>query len=545
MDKLPFILIHIGDKFFPDYAPDAVRQILTWNPDSPVFFICERQFFSNFATITAPNFYVVDINQIPPTPQHEKFNTNTRLDTSFRNGFWRFTTERLYILYDFMKNESINECIHIENDNTIYFSTSDPEFAVSWTETNGLSAPRHGARSLTFGILFCKSLDTLATLCDMLASTPTNRNEMDLGYAFFDKFPLTTSLLKSAPSSAALRVANGEAQLVAKRKDAFVYDAACYGQYLGGIDPRNGPSAPGFVNQDSFFNVSATGISYMWKRDEQGRRYPIIRNCTDGSEIRIANLHIHSKNLVPFLSDIGQIEKGELYQVECDEWFGRDEDFVYNPAIRPYIAGKRGNRTPTRVFVYAHRLHEFNPANYDSSFILVTHNSDENIDERFDHIFDHPNITKVYSQNLLTRHPKCQFIPIGQSNSQWPYGNTNALLSVVRIKDSIPKVNHIYYNCSMSTNRSARSECDEAMIRKGVFVAPTLNYPEYIALLVTYKYAICPIGNGIDTHRFWECIYLGVTPIVVRNPLITHIESAGYKMIVLNDWNDLDVSSIP
>jgi hypothetical protein len=543
MDKLPFILIHIGDSFFPDYAPDAVRQILTWNPDSPVFFICDRRFFSEFDTITSPNFYVVDINQINPTPPHTKFNTNTRLDTSFRNGFWRFTTERLYILYDFMTNERIKECIHIENDNTVYFSTNDPEFTASWVAANDLAAPRHGRNSLTFGILFCKNVETLGTLCDMLASTPTNRNEMDLGYAFFDRSPLTTSFLKTAPSSASLRTASGQAQL-ATRTNSFVYDAACYGQYLGGIDPRNGESKPGFINQDSFFNVSAEGLSYFWKRDEKGRRYPVVRG--DGTTLlRIANLHIHSKNLVPFLSDIAPIEKGELYQIECDEWFGHDEDFVYNPNVRPYIIGKRGNRHPARVFVYAHRLREFNPANYDSSFVLVTHNSDENIGDHFNTIFDHPNITRVYSQNLMTTHPKCQFIPIGQANRQWSHGNTGSLLAIMRKTDSTPKTNHIYYNFAIGTNPRERGKCAGAMNRKQLPVTPMCRYDSYLALLATYKYCICPVGNGVDTHRFWECVYLGVIPIVVRNPLITHIESAGYKMIVLNDWDELDVAKLP
>ena len=30
-----------------------------------------------------------------------------------------------------------------------------------------------------------------------------------------------------------------------------------------------------------------------------------------------------------------------------------------------------------------------------------------------------------------------------------------------------------------------------------------------------YKFAICPEGNGVDCHRIWECIYLGVVPIII------------------------------
>jgi hypothetical protein len=30
---------------------------------------------------------------------------------------------------------------------------------------------------------------------------------------------------------------------------------------------------------------------------------------------------------------------------------------------------------------------------------------------------------------------------------------------------------------------------------------------------------ICPRGNGIDTHRVWEALYLGVVPVVQRSSL--------------------------
>lgn len=31
----------------------------------------------------------------------------------------------------------------------------------------------------------------------------------------------------------------------------------------------------------------------------------------------------------------------------------------------------------------------------------------------------------------------------------------------------------------------------------------------------SFKYIVCPRGNGIDTHRLWEALYLRIIPIVV------------------------------
>jgi len=35
--------------------------------------------------------------------------------------------------------------------------------------------------------------------------------------------------------------------------------------------------------------------------------------------------------------------------------------------------------------------------------------------------------------------------------------------------------------------------------------------------LSTYKFAISPQSNGIECHRTWECLYLGVIPIIEKS----------------------------
>lgn len=36
---------------------------------------------------------------------------------------------------------------------------------------------------------------------------------------------------------------------------------------------------------------------------------------------------------------------------------------------------------------------------------------------------------------------------------------------------------------------------------------------------MTFKYAVTPRGNGWDTHRVWEALFLGVIPILTHSPL--------------------------
>jgi hypothetical protein len=52
----------------------------------------------------------------------------------------------------------------------------------------------------------------------------------------------------------------------------------------------------------------------------------------------------------------------------------------------------------------------------------------------------------------------------------------------------------------------------------------------------------CPAGEGVDTHRFWETLYLGSVPIVLRGQLSAMYENL--PVIQLNAWTDLTQSII-
>ena len=49
-------------------------------------------------------------------------------------------------------------------------------------------------------------------------------------------------------------------------------------------------------------------------------------------------------------------------------------------------------------------------------------------------------------------------------------------------------------------------------------------------------FVACPPGNGLDTHRFWEALYLGAIPIVLKD-----FESLAHKSwprLMLNSWKE-------
>jgi hypothetical protein len=79
-------------------------------------------------------------------------------------------------------------------------------------------------------------------------------------------------------------------------------------------------------------------------------------------------------------------------------------------------------------------------------------------------------------------------------------------------------------------------------------VAPAANPFEKVPAALVYdktlesRYALCPRGCGVDTHRFYECIYLGCVPIVVRTHTVfdrLYAPDTGFPCLVVERWEDV------
>ena len=74
---------------------------------------------------------------------------------------------------------------------------------------------------------------------------------------------------------------------------------------------------------------------------------------------------------------------------------------------------------------------------------------------------------------------------------------------------------------------------------------PVANSFEKVPVSLVYqktlesRYALCPRGCGVDTHRFYECIYLGCVPIVVRTNTVFDRLYAAFPCLVVERWTDV------
>lgn len=245
------------------------------------------------------------------------------------------------------------------------------------------------------------------------------------------------------------------------------------------------------------------------------------------------------------LKDHMQFVTGERIQMLCDHYIATPDKFNVNPYFKDY-QHKFINLWGTNeqidngknIFCFGDLLpHLSNKLHlFKNQFNLVIGNSDENFSHKYLYLLDTPKLIKIITQNKNVENDLIIPLPIGLANSMWPHGRPELL------KEE-PKLKFLYFFFSLHTNPHKRHECFNILSQKGLVWGSQMEYKDYLSELGKHKYAICPDGNGIDTHRLWECIYLHVVPICLSSPLTRHFSKL-CPMIVLNSWNDLNLCDL-
>ncbi len=114
-------------------------------------------------------------------------------------------------------------------------------------------------------------------------------------------------------------------------------------------------------------------------------------------------------------------------------------------------------------------------------------------------------IQKWYCTNCNIDDPRIVKIPFGVGPD-----------SVVHLKPTRPqsRLNRVLATWSNTTNERAwiKSSLD-----KNLFDTEKCEPSKFFGKLDTYKFCLCPEGNGLDSYRILESLYLGCIPIIVTN----------------------------
>jgi hypothetical protein len=183
-----------------------------------------------------------------------------------------------------------------------------------------------------------------------------------------------------------------------------------------------------------------------------------------------------------------------------------------------------------------------------TGYVLISHNGDVEVGaDQLDWVeAAGDKLGHWFAQNLVVEHPKLSPLPIGIANAIWEHGDVDALCAVAaETRGTEPSgLLHARFDVSTHPDRARAWNAVKSARPGTTRPAGPKPFGAYLRELASHRYCICPRGNGIDTHRFWECHYLGVVPVVERSAHTDAWARRGVAMLALEDWAELSVERL-
>ena len=261
--KKNVILVVIGH--FQNYILTNIKQLLTLGYKPHV--ILDLHFFP-FLEKFEKDVVLIDAASLI---------TNYDKETHFPDGFWKYCSKRLFLVYEYMKKENLENVIHLENDVLLY-STMDYPF------DENIYLTMDSASRCIPGIIFIPNYKLLTNLVE---NYDFGRNDM-VNMALF--YRENNDIVKTFP----IIDDSVEVSMYNENFNQFnsIFDGAAIGQFLGGT---HGVPDTAFVNETC--EIKYDKYNFEWVKKDKFL-VPYIK--INDKLILINNLHIHSKNLEKF-----------------------------------------------------------------------------------------------------------------------------------------------------------------------------------------------------------------------------------------------------
>ena len=193
-----------------------------------------------------------------------------------------------------------------------------------------------------------------------------------------------------------------------------------------------------------------------------------------------------------------------------------------------------------RKIIWRGKEHMFSPAD-----IWITGHSDYTmtpiIYNRYKHLFKY-----WFAVNNETEKENVISIPLGKVDNcddHCSFAITGNLEIMEKVAGEPKHISNLaFMNISIYTYPTERQYIFDLFKDKSWV---TVNTPEctfegvekYLRNMRNHKFAICPRGNGVDTHRLWEALYVGSIPIVRRDTAMHTF--ADLPICWVDNWTDV------
>lgn len=172
--------------------------------------------------------------------------------------------------------------------------------------------------------------------------------------------------------------------------------------------------------------------------------------------------------------------------------------------------------------------------------VLLVGNGDKNFTENPD---EFKRIAKfIFLQNsFISDNDRIFTLPIGIENLKL---GVNGLIrfAPIPVKSKWDRVMVGPFSLTTALRTQFASEkfvgCD-----KFDFFSDRLSLREYTRNLHEYGFVLCPEGNGVDTHRVWETLYAGSTPVILQSSWANSLTDLGIPLVITKSWETGDIES--
>ena len=268
-----------------EYIFDNIQHLKNHN-NNDITVITDKKFNTIFENI---DINLVNIEDIMPN----YINIASKINTTYRGGFWILTSYIFVAIYAYMKQYNIVNILHLENDVLIYKNVD----TINFHNNNKLLLTMDSENRCIPGLMFIPNNEILKKCLDIFNPNLNDMQNFSNCYynlsEYIDTLPIFIETNKTNETN------DNITKMITKNFKHYncIFDAAAMGQYLGGVDPRNIPgNTKGFVNETCIIDYSK--YKFIWK-DENNQKIPYI--IINAIEYPIVNLHIHCKDLKAFL----------------------------------------------------------------------------------------------------------------------------------------------------------------------------------------------------------------------------------------------------
>lgn len=148
--------------------------------------------------------------------------------------------------------------------------------------------------------------------------------------------------------------------------------------------------------------------------------------------------------------------------------------------------------------------------------ILITHNADRNVTPAL-FALRPACVRHWFAQNAMVEHPAMTPIPIGLERPHICGGRARPdVFRAVATGERRVIRNLAYLRQTDWTNRRERLPVRWALARRSWVTSSRqiMPFAQYLEEMFEHRAVVSPPGNGLDCHRTWEALYLGVVPLV-------------------------------